>query len=108
MLHWGKDYQTARPRVVRVLEGVMRGSSLAECVNSWLRPYADLMKGLKERFLPLFVLYRNGHVFARGKRAGHSPFELAGIKTPPGGWLDWLGLEQQPPSACNEALPKPA
>lgn len=103
VLHWGKDYQAARAKVVAVLEGVMRGSSLAECVNSWLRPYADLMKGFNKRFLPLFLLYRNSHVFARGKRAGHSPMQLAGIRTPDGDWLDWLGLGHQPPSASADA-----
>jgi len=72
-------------------------TSLAECVNSWLRPYADLMKGLGDRFLPLFVLYRNAHVFQRGKRAGHSPYQLAGIETPEGDWLDWLGLGRDKP-----------
>lgn len=108
VLHWGTDYQAGRATVVSAIEGVMRGSSLAECVNSWLRPYADLMRGLQERFLPLFVLYRNGHVFARGKRAGHSPFELAGIKTPPGDWLDWLGLGEQSPSVSEDALPAAA
>jgi hypothetical protein len=91
-LHWGAAYPAARDRVVAVLEGVLRGSSLAECANSWLRPYAELLKGLGARFLPLFQLFRNAHVFARGKRAGHSPLELAGVTTPPGDWLDWLGL----------------
>ena len=95
LLHWGEGYVQARARVVHVLDDVMRGSSLAECVNSWLRPYADLMKGLGERFLPLFTLYRNSHVFARGKRAGHSPLELAGIDIPEGDWLDWIGLGRQ-------------
>ncbi len=107
LLHWGADYRRARDCVVAVLEGVMRGSSLAECVNSWLRPYADLMKGLGERFLPLFQLYRNSHVFARGKRAGHAPLELAGIPTPPGNWLDWLGLgRQQQLCRSVRSLPK--
>jgi hypothetical protein len=109
LLHWGQRYAEARARVVGLLEGVMRGSSLAECVNSWLRPYADLMKGLKARFLPLFVLYRNSHVFARGKRAGHSPLELAGIETPKGDWLEWLGLGRQPsPRRTVRSLPQPA
>ncbi len=109
LLHWGNDYKNAHARVVGVLEGIMRGSSLAECVNSWLRPYADLMKGIKEQLLPLFMLYRNSHVFERGKRAGHSPLELAGIKTPQGTFLDWLGLErQQAPLKSVRSLPKPA
>ena len=105
VLHWGKGYQTARAMVVGAIEGVMRGSSLAECVNSWLRSYADLTKGLQEGFLPLFALYRNAHVFARGKRAGHSPFELAGIKTPQGDWLDWLGLGTYPLPERRAPLP---
>jgi hypothetical protein len=109
LLHWGRRYAAARARVTGLLEGVMRGSSLAECVNSWLRPYADLMKGLKERFLPLFVLYRNSHAFERGKRAGHSPLELAGIETPKGDWLEWLGLGRQPlPRRAVRSLPQAA
>jgi hypothetical protein len=92
LLCWGRDYPAARARVVAVLEGARRGSSPAECVNSWLRPYADLAKGLGARFLPLFVLYRNARAFPRGKRAGRSPLELAGVAPPPGDWLEWLGL----------------
>lgn len=97
LMHWGKDYKVARGRVEECLTRVMRGSSLAECVNSWLRPYADLMKGIKDGLLPLFTLYRNSHVFKRGKRAGHSPMELAGIETPQGDWLDWIGLGPKVP-----------
>jgi hypothetical protein len=102
LLYWGKGYRDARSKVVAMLEGTMRGSSLAECVNSWLRPYAELMKGLGERFLPLFLLYRNSHIFQRGKRAGFSPLQLAGIATPSGDWLDWLGLGQQP--QCRQSV----
>jgi hypothetical protein len=94
-LHFGADYRDSRRRVAALLEDTMRGSSLAETVNSLLRPYAQIMRGLGERFLPLFQLYRNSHVFERGKRAGRSPFQLAGIDTPQGNWLDWLGLGKQ-------------
>ncbi len=111
LLGCGKEYPEAQETVTTMLEGVMRGSSLVECVNSWLRPYADLMKGLGDRFLPLFILYRNAHVFQRGKRAGHSPFQLAGIETPEGDWLDWLDLgSDKPPLRPRtvRALPKVA
>lgn len=109
LLYWGEEYVGARAKVQAVLEGVMRGSSLAECVNSWLRPYADLMKGLGQHFLPLFVLYRNSHVFERGKRAGQSPLELAGVPTPPGDWLEWLGLGPKYQATRSvRSLPKPA
>jgi hypothetical protein len=108
-LHFGADYPNSRRRVVRLLEDTMRGSSLAECINSLLRPYAQIMRGLGERFLPLFQLYRNAHVFARGKRAGRSPFQLAGIDTPEGNWLDWLGLGmERTPRRTPRALPQAA
>jgi hypothetical protein len=107
LLHLGRDYPEAEERVRRVLEGVMRGSSLAECLNSLLRPYAFLMRGLGKSFLPLFQLYRNAHVFKRGKRRGHCPFQLAGIETPEGDWLDWLGLNRRkaPPLSLAQAIP---
>jgi hypothetical protein len=92
LLYWTSGYSAARKRVAAVLGSILRGSSLVECVNSLLRPYAELRKSLGQGFLDLFTLYRNAHVFARGKRAGHSPFQLAGIPTPEGTWTDWLGF----------------
>jgi hypothetical protein len=108
-LHFGADYPDSRRRVARLLEGTMRGSSLAECINSLLRPYAQIMRGLGERLLPLFSLYRNAHVFERGKRAGRSPLHLAGIDTPEGSWLDWLGLgREKAPRRTVRELPMAA
>lgn len=107
LLHLGRGYSEAEEKVRRTLEGVMRGSSLVECLNSLLRPYAFLMRGLEKSFLPLFQLYRNSHVFERGKRRGYSPFQLAGIETPEGDWLDWLGLNRRKtsPLALAQVLP---
>jgi hypothetical protein len=92
LLYWGSGYSGARKRVAAVLGSILRGSSLVECVNSLLRPYAELRKSLGQGFLDLFTLYRNAHVFQRGKRAGYSPFQLADILTPEGTWTDWLGF----------------
>jgi hypothetical protein len=105
LLHYREDYDGASRRVFDLLDGTMRGSSLAECVNSLLRPYAQIMRGLGDRFLPLFQFYRNAHVFERGKRAGSSPFQLAGINTPEGDWLDQLGLGRQAPPLSPIRLP---
>lgn len=106
LLHYRDGYPKAREELFSLLDATVRGSSLAECVNSLLRPYAQLMRGLGERFLPLFQLYRNAHIFARGKRAGASPFQLAGIPTPEGDWLDWLGLgKPQAPAPSAARLP---
>ncbi len=109
LLHLGRGYCQAEEKVRQTLEGVMRGSSLVECLNSFLRPYAFLMRGLEKPFLSLFQLYRNSHVFERGKRRGYSPLQLAGIETPVGDWLDWLGLSRPKdfPLPIPQVIPNP-
>ena len=44
-----------------------------------------------QAYLNLFVLWHNMRVFQRGKRAGQSPFQWAGIQTASPDWLDVLG-----------------
>ncbi len=56
-----------------------RASSHAESFHSWLRPYLVIHRTLPDWLLPLAALFWNHHEFQRGKRAGHSPVELAGI-----------------------------
>jgi hypothetical protein len=60
-----------------------RSSSLAESLHSWLRPYLQIHRGMPQWLLPLLQLFWNHHQFERGKRAGSSPLELAGIKDAP-------------------------
>lgn len=60
-----------------------RASSLAESFHSWLRPYLVIHRTLPDWLLPLAALFWNHHEFQRGKRAGHSPVELAGIDDAP-------------------------
>jgi hypothetical protein len=55
-----------------------RASSLAEALHSWLRPFFSMHRGMPQWLLPLLQLFWNHHEFARGKRAGHSPVQLAG------------------------------
>lgn len=57
-----------------------RSSSLAESLHSWLRPYLSIHRGMPDWLLSLLQLFWNHHVFARGKRAGQSPLQLAGVK----------------------------
>ena len=103
LLYWTDGYTEARKRLSGLLGSVLRGSSLVECVNSWLRPYAELRKSLGQAFFDLFTFYRNSHIFARGKRAGRSPFQLAGIRTPQG---NWTGLARLcPPRGCPPISP---
>ena len=60
-----------------------RSSSLAESLHSWLRPYLQIHRGMPQWLLPLLMLLWNHHTFQRGKRAGKSPLELAGVDDAP-------------------------
>ena len=73
--------------VVRAVWDVLglfhRSSSLAESLHSWLRPYLQIHRGMPQWLLPLLQLFWNHHAFERGKRAGSSPLELAGVEDAP-------------------------
>jgi len=66
----------------QVLERAWRGSMLAECVNSLLRPRLQGRKHTDQGCLELFRFLHNVHPFQRGKRAGHSPAQLVGLEVP--------------------------
>ena len=59
-----------------------RDSMLAECINSLLPPILDRRKHTDQGCLELFRFLHNVRPFLRGKRAGHSPAQLAGILLP--------------------------
>ena len=75
-----------------VLDRSWRGSMLAECVNSLLRPVLDRRKHTDQGCLELFRFLHNVRCFERGKRAGYSPAQLAGLDLPDDP-LTLLGLE---------------
>jgi hypothetical protein len=68
--------------VSAVLSRSWRGSMLAECVNSLLRPLLDGRKHTDQGCLELFRFLHNVHIFKRGKRAGHSPAQLMKLDVP--------------------------
>lgn len=68
--------------VTQVLGRVWRGSMLAECVNSLLRPRLNGRKHTDQGCLELFRFLHNVRPFQRGKRAGHSPAQLVGLEVP--------------------------
>ena len=88
--------------VSQVLNRSWRGSMLCECVNSLLRPVLAGRKSSDQGCLELFRFLHNVHRFIRGKRAGHSPAELAGIHLPADP-LTLLGLAPkcQSNSSCS-------
>lgn len=77
-----EQLDTAWKALCQVLNHSWRGSMLCECVNSLLRRVLDRRKNSDQGCLELFRFLHNAYSFARGKRAGHSPAELAGIQLP--------------------------
>ena len=73
---------TAWEAVSHVLGRSWRGSMLAECVNSLLRPILDGRKHTDQGCLEFFRFLHNVRPFKRGKRANHSPAELVGLEVP--------------------------
>lgn len=65
-----------------VLGRSWRGSMLAECLNSLLRPLLDRRKQTDQGCLELFRLLHNVRPFKRGKRADLSPAQLVGLEVP--------------------------
>lgn len=85
-----------------VLDGTIRTSSASENVNSILRAYLWGRRYFPDRrtaqnWLNLLVLWHNMRIFERGKRAGKSPFQWAGVTVygpdgqPTDDWLAALG-----------------
>ena len=78
----GDQLWSAWDELAALLGKVWRGSSLAECINSKLRPVFDGRDQTDQGCLELFRFLHNTHVFARGKRAGHSPAQLVHLDVP--------------------------
>ncbi len=86
-LEAGAGFPEAQQRVVQAFWEILalfhRSSSLAESLHSWLRPYLHIHRGMPQWLFPLLTLLWNHHTFQRGKRAGKSPLELAGVDAVP-------------------------
>lgn len=85
-----------------VLDRSVRASSAVECVNGILRQFLAQRRHIHDRrraqrWLDLLILWHNMRPFERGKREGHSPFEMAGVTVhgpdgqPTDDWLRALG-----------------
>jgi len=79
------------------LDGAVRASGMVENLISALDAHRAAHRGLPQPILAVWRVYRNHRTFPRGKRAGHSPLDLAGLPTPH--WLDALGYGRVLPSA---------
>lgn len=83
----GEGFPASQQSVVQAYWEILtlfhRSSSLAESLHSWLRPYLSIHRGMPPWLFPLLTLLWNHHPFQRGKRAGKSPLELAGVHDVP-------------------------
>ena len=87
------DWQGAYRQVARVLRGVVRASSVVECLNSVVRMHQARQKMLSQPLLDLKRLYWNCREFREGKRAEACPYEHLGLELPSYDWWDLLHHE---------------
>ncbi len=98
---WEEAGRQAVPAVRGVLGQVWRASSLVEGLNSVLRMQQARQRRLTAGMLALKRLHWNLHVFAAGRRKGHSPYGRLGVVLPRGSWWDLL---QMPPEQLRQQL----
>lgn len=82
--------------LMRILDAAGHTSSLIECINGLLKSFLNNRRAFRNRetaqaYLNLFVLWHNMRVYERGKRAGKSPYQRAGIDPGTNDWLELLG-----------------
>ncbi len=87
---------TLAARLMRIFDQAGHTNSITEALNGLLKSFLNARQCFHstetmQAYLDLFVLWHNTRIFDRGKRSGHSPFQLAGVKTPSGDWITLLG-----------------
>lgn len=83
--------------LMHILDASGHTSSLIESINSLLKAFLKNRRSFRNRetlqaYLNLFVLWHNMRVYERGKRAGQSPYQWAGIAPETDDWMDLLGF----------------
>jgi hypothetical protein len=80
------DWHGAYRRVARVLAGVVRASSVVECLNSIVRMHQARHRSLSQPLLDLKRLHWNGRVLAQGQRKEACPYQHLGLSLPTYDW----------------------
>lgn len=97
---WRESYV----RVVRVLRGVVRASSLVECMNSVIRMHQSRHRHVSQGMLDLKRLYWNCREFREGRRRARSPYAHLGLAI---GSDDWWTLLNTDPETLAQKLSTP-
>jgi hypothetical protein len=98
------DWEGAYARVAEVMTGVVRASSVVECVNSVLRMPQSRHRNLTQGLLDLKRLYWNSRAFRDGKRKEKSPYEHLGLRLPS---YDFWELLHTDPQQLEQQLSTP-
>jgi hypothetical protein len=98
------DWEGAYGRVAEVLRGVVRASSVVECVNSVLRMHQGRHRNLTQGLLDLKRLYWNSRAFRGGRRKEKSPYEHLGLALPS---YDFWDLLHSDPQELDQQLSTP-
>jgi hypothetical protein len=98
------DWESCYARVGKVLAGVVRASSVVECVNSVLRMHQGRHRNLSQGLLDLKRLYWNSRPFREGKRKAKSPYAHLGLALPS---YDFWDLLHSNPKELDQQLSTP-
>lgn len=75
----------------KLLDSMVRASSIVEMINSLLRPYLDQARSqITQERLNLIRFFLNRSIFRRGKRQGSSPLQLLTGRSSPNCWIEEL------------------
>jgi hypothetical protein len=99
------DWEASAARVGPVLEGVVRASSVVECMNSVVRMHQARHRNLTQELLDLKRLYWNCRDFTEGKRRGHCPYEHLGLRLPT--YDAWTLLQMDPAELAQQVSTTP-
>jgi hypothetical protein len=96
LLEGNEVYAALATYLMNILNSAGHTSSLIECINGLLKMFLNNRRAFRNRdtaqaYLNLFVLWHNMRVYERGKRAGKSPYQWAGIDPGTDDWLELLG-----------------
>ncbi|MFI5104761.1 MAG: hypothetical protein ACHP79_07550 [Terriglobales bacterium] len=95
------QWQEKMARFGQVLQTTLRASSWVEGVNSVVRMQQARHRRMTQGLLDLKRLYWNMRPFHTGRRKKRSPYEILGLKLPPGTWWELLN---QPLDALRQRL----
>jgi hypothetical protein len=94
------DWQESAARVGVVLAGAVRASSVVECLNSVVRMHQARHRRLTQGLLDWKRLSWNCRDFAAGKRRGHCPYQLLGLRLPT--YDAWALLQMDPEELAQQ------